>query len=206
MGSFNKRFVALPMQLFLNEYGLTKQIHYKDILTYITLRSYYNTETKLCYPSYETLQARSGMGRTFIIQSVKRLHRLGVIDIQEPDSKYKSNRYTFEEFDLFEKIPYEVFDAELSSTDKSMLLLLRFFFNGLRCWMTISEICSHLNLRYSQVYPRFKALKEKGFIAERKIGPMGPITELAFTDKINWRYDYNSKHEDRRKVMNLKVS
>lgn len=192
MPEYNKRFIALSMQSFLDKNGLVAGIKYLDILTYVTLRSFNNSDNDECFPSYQALASKSGMCRTFITESIKRLQKIGVIDILEPDSNHPSNRYFFEKFKHFERIPYEIFAAEdLSSNEKAMLLCIRLFSDGINIYKP-AGLKDILGLTYNTVHPLFKSLKEKGYIGERKKKiKKKTYKSWFFTDKINWLYRYD---------------
>lgn len=202
MPDYYRRFIALPTHLFKNENGLEKLIKYRDILTYVTLRSYNNSTDNKCFPAYETLASRSGMSRTFIIQSIKRLHKLGAIDIEPPCEERASNSYYFEECKHFQRIPYEVFSADLTANEKAMLLCIRLISDGIMIIGNPSAISKNLGLSYNTFYPLFKSLKDKGYIEERKRYKKGVEIKSRFknfnlTDKIDWTYLYNKPGNNR---------
>lgn len=209
MTNANVRFIAIPISDFFTTKGLTKHIEYKDLLTYATLRSYHNTKANRCYPSYETLAEKSGMCRDYIIQSVARLELYGIIKIKRSKKKDLSNQYYFAEFEHFERIPFELLDAEISSTNKAVLLLLRFVFGSfLMTSRSITSISKELGMTYDTLYPRIKALVKLGYLEIRYHKGDTKKKQLFLTDKINWKYDFRSKKakvKEKKKTCVLKV-
>jgi DNA-binding MarR family transcriptional regulator len=188
----NRRFVAMPDFLNLKQ----QNIKYLDALTYVTIRSFHNSTTGLCYPSYETIADKAGMSRSFIINSVKRLEKAGFLLITHSKKKHTCNQYHFGELPRFERVPYELFDADLSANQKAMLLCLRQFFNEgvLNSTKTIANFAKLLGISYKTVYSQFVELIAKGFINEKhKImkGQTKSLIWLKLSDKIDWHYDYS---------------
>lgn len=189
----NRRFVAMPDFLNLKQ----QNIKYLDALTYATIRSFHNSTTGLCYPAYETIADKAGMSRSFIINSVKRLEKAGFLNITHSKKKHICNQYHFGELPRFERIPYELFDADLSANQKAMLLCLRQFFNEgkLTSTYTIAGFAKLLGVSYKTVYSQFISLVDKGYIDEKHIifkGKTKNKNRLKLTEKIDWHYDYSA--------------
>src|SRR5687767_11159228 len=122
----SERFIIKPFFNNLSDYRL----NYKDILTYITLRSFYNSKDKYCFPSYETIAKRAQLSKTFITQSIKRLEAAGFIEIWKVGKVRVRHCYKFSKLDQYQKIPYAFLDlGDLTTSEKAMLLLLREHFN-----------------------------------------------------------------------------
>ena len=83
-----------------------------DALTYAAIRSFWNTDQGYAYPPYEKIMERSGLGRTFLSQSIKRLEKACFLTITHSDRAGTCNRYRFGMLARFERIPYELFEAE----------------------------------------------------------------------------------------------
>ena len=108
----NARFVIKPNFNNLSEYRLK----YTDILTYITIRSFYNSKDKYCYPSYNTIASLAKLSKKFVGESVKRLDKAGFLDIWKIGNVRVSHSYMFCDVVAFQKIPYQLFQAtELTS-------------------------------------------------------------------------------------------
>lgn len=191
----NRRFVAMPYFLNLNQ----QNIKYIDALTYVTIRSFHNSTTGLCYPAYETIADKAGTSRSFIISSVKRLEKAGFLNITHSTKKHTCNQYHFDKEPHFERIPYELFDADLSANQKAMLLCLRQFFNEgpLSSTKTITDFAKLLGVSYKTIYSQFVVLVAKGFINEiHKVfkSKVNGRKWLKLTNKIDWEYEYAIKN------------
>ena len=181
------------------------RLKYLDILTYTTIRSYMNSEDGTAFPSYETVAKVSGLGRTFVIQSVKRLKKAGLITVttkkQATDMNFP-NVYTFRVHGRYERIPTSFFKAEeLDPTEKAMLLCLRQFFihGGLTTIYSINRMSEMLGLTYSKVYAQIKRLITKGYMSsETKKSKYSKWSKKCyqFTKKIDWIYGQRKARGD----------
>ncbi len=203
----NRRFVAMPD--FLN---LTKQkLKYLDALTYITIRSFHNSTSGLCHPAYETIAERADLSRSFIITSVKRLEEAGFLNITHSKRKHTCNQYQFGELPRFERIPYELFKADLTANQKAMLLCIRQFFNEgpLLTTRTIAEFAKHLGISYKTVYSQVVVLISKGFINETHVlykDKNKSSKYLKLSDAINWVYDYAKSRDQLTERPKLRIA
>jgi DNA-binding MarR family transcriptional regulator len=135
------------------------------------------------------------MSKKYVLQSVARLERSGLIKVERSTKKHTSNRYTFKESKYFNQIPYEVLEqADLSATQIAMLVALRRFFNSNTLQLEITrmtEIAKLLGLTYKTVYTQYKSLITAGYIVETekvlKSGIKKTVTLLS--DKVNWLYE-----------------
>lgn len=193
MNHVNGQFIILPYPFDFKGNSLLK---YPDILIYISIRSF-NNEFDGCFPSYESIAKRAGCSRDYVIKAVKRLEKAGMISVKRSRKRDESNRYTFPtKIYQHERIPYHIFDADLSMTEKSMLLCVRQFINKqvvAGMWQKLSQVSDSLGLSYRQVYKPFKSLIRKGYI-EKRVEKHG--VRYYFTDKIPWIYDYRRKPSD----------
>lgn len=199
----------MPDFLLINK----KKLKYLDALTYVTIRSFYNTDDGYGYPSYEKIMELSGLGRTFLSESIKRLETAKFLKITHSKAKGTCNQYHFDKLDHFERIPYEFFEIkELTVYQKAMFLCLRqFFIHGkLQCADSITTIAKWLGVSYKQVRSNYNALLAKGYIKE-KHGPAhhnskGYVTKI-FTDKIDWNYEYTNRfRKPITQLIKLKIS
>lgn len=199
----NRQFVAMPDFLNLDKQNLK----YLDALVYAAIRSFFNSRSGYAYPPYEQIMKRTGLGRTFISQSITRLEQQKLLTIDRSHGQGTCNRYHFGNLDRFERIPYSLFEAaDLTPYQKAMLLCLRQFFNQglLQCTYRIKEIAVQLGLSYSQVSKPLKALIAKGYI-EEKVFLHKSLDKarlwMAFTDKIDWLYEYGEPKPSTRKMV-----
>ena len=191
MNTVNRRFIAMPD--FLN---LTKEnLKTIDILTYVTVRSFHNSKNGKCYPSYEKIMERSGMSRGTIASSIKRLEASGHFKVNHSNRQGTCNQYEFGRLEHFQRIPYEIFDADdLSKYEKALLLCLRpLFVNGLLVYFgTIISLGGLLGLSYQQIYKPYKALIDKGYLVVK--GTTKHIIYLK--SKIDWEYEYGDNPDN----------
>lgn len=200
----NHRFIMKPKFNNLSENGLI----YKDILTYVAIRSYYNSKVKYCYPSYKTLAKRSGLGSKFLSQSIKRLEKAGYLEVWRMGKTRVSHCYKFKENGVFQKIPYAVLDCVgLTTHEKSMLLLLREYFNdSLECSLSISEIASSSGLSYRTLHNQLEALILKGYILQEIVESLESQTVskgFRLSNKIAWKFKENSIRVSHETVFNV---
>ena len=187
------RFILKPRFSNLAEY----QLQYKDILTYVTIRSYYNTQKKYAYPSYATINSRSGLSTKFISESVKRLEAAGFIDIWKVGKFHVRHYYRFDETMDRQKIPYDFLNSEdLTATEKCMLLMIAdsgcTFFDYEQVIETVSK---NSGLVKKTITHYIKTLILKGYLAEELFeNPLDKtLTKyLKLTDKLKWSLSYTS--------------
>ncbi|RYX99465.1 hypothetical protein EON78_03585 [bacterium] len=207
----NGRFIAMPT--ILKELQ-NKTIKYIDALTYTSIRSFNNGRNNECYPAYETIAERAGMCRSSVCASVKRLENAGLLKIKRSTKKHTCNQYDFrDKLAYFEKIPYGIFECDLTAYEKAMLICLRpLFVEGfLQCSMTIKKLAENLGVTYRTVHAQFKSLVLKGYINEKHISygskNKGSV-RLYLTEKLNWIYEYTKPTtvNKNKSVFELKVA
>ena len=200
MNNANGRFVVMPSLLKLSDI----KIKYQDALTYLSLRSFNNSSNGKCYPAYETIAARAGASRGFIIKSIERLESSKLITVEHSTKKNVSNKYSFRKVQVFDQIPYQFFNVvDLTLHEKALLLCLRQFFNQgpLQSIYSIKEFCGFLGLTYNTVSPLYLSLKSKNYISSViKYNSEGKILSKTdtLTPKINWPYGYKKTLTDPR--------
>ncbi len=189
------------------------KIKYTDILTYVSLRSFDGDEG--CFPSYESIASRAGCSRDFVIKSLKRLEKGGVVAIKRPRkrvvrNRLPVNRYEFTRSFNFDPIPYSFFENELSLNDKSMLLILRqFFYNlNMRLGYQITRISSELGVSYKVIHQRIESLVKLGYIKKLKVDRRRGSFQCKYqyTDRIDWIWDLTDVHRSKQARTFLLVS
>jgi len=176
-----------------------------DVLIYVTIRSFHNSENNNCYPSYEKIMERSGLSRGTVAKCIKRLEICGNLDIIHSRREGTCNQYSFPKFELFNRIPYELFEAkDLTSYEKAMLLCLRpFFIHDLLMYSgSIKSLSEALKLSYQQVYKPYKSLIAKGYLVEKGKN----YIQLYLKGKIDWTYDYGTNKNVKKIYPKLKVA
>jgi AraC-like DNA-binding protein len=199
-------YVNVPDFLDLKD----KNLQYLDALIYVTIKSFNDTSSDICFPSHETIAKRAGMSTRFVIDSIKRLEAYSLIKVERSKDRFKkraSNYYCFIEgvgkmFHTTKKIPTAIFDAkELTANEKAMMICLRQFFNHglLTSIWTVSEYAKRLGLSYSIVKKQFDSLVVKGFITESQklLKSLKKSNKVyKFSNKINWDYWYLDKPKE----------
>ena len=191
MNNVNKGWVAFPQFLFLNE----NRLKYQDALIYITTRSFLNTASGDCFPSYETIAEKAGVSRTFVSKSLKRLKASGLLKTHTrkvATNRNSPNHYIFDEFRRFEQIPVEIFECnDLSYTEKAMLICLRqFFIHGpLQCTYKIKTMAELLGITPRMLSAQFTRLIDKGYVTNtlRKLKDGTRLnSKYTLSDKLPW--------------------
>jgi len=188
----NRRFIAMPLFVHLKQ----QRLQSLDVLTYVAIRSFYNTEDGYGYPPYEKIMERSGLGRTFLAQSIKRLELAGYLNIKHSNRDGTCNQYKFGKLFYFERVPYEFLNVpDLTKYEKAILLCIRQFFHHglLQCAYDTTKLSDLLGLSYNQVYKPLRALIDKGYVAEWLV--LSKKTDSSYkrmllTNKLDWRYQY----------------
>lgn len=186
-----RAFVKKPIFLKLK----TNKLNYLDVLTYTAIKSFDNPKGG-CFPSYETIASRSGLSRTFVTESIKRLEKSNYLGVCR-NEKFKSpkrsfpNQYSFKSVDPFNRIPYDIFEVnDLTVYQKAMLLLLRqSAITVTEIYGTINKFADELELTYNTVKKQFDSLILKGYLK-----PIDKrLTELK---KIDWSYPEHRKESN----------
>jgi len=188
----NNRFILKPHFGNLSERGLD----YRDILTYITIKSYYNPKERSCFPTYETIAKHSGLSKKFVGDSVKRLETAGLVDIWKFGKFKVKHNYCFPQFDKYHKVSFDLLDLDLSANEKATLLLLREYVDGSYCsFKTITEIAKSSGVDVKLLDKNFKLLISKGYIATGYVDDLAEGTVVPYfdlTDKLTWSFKLHS--------------
>jgi hypothetical protein len=206
----DKQFIAMPDFLNLKQQNLK----YLDALTYLAIRSFDSNENDYCWPSYEKIMERSGLGRTFIATSIKRLEAARFfVKIEHSNRDGTCNRYYFGELEHFEQLSYDVLfkTEDLTNHERAMLICLRqFFIHGrLQCAYSIKEFAQQLGVSYKQVYNPLNGLIDKGYV--KQISVLHKLSAKAssyffMTDKIKWPLPQNTVETSNTNSLKTKVA
>lgn len=183
----------MPFFAALDQQGLD----YKDLLTYVAIRSFNNVESNLCYPSCKTIGDRMGASKQFVMESIKRLEEAKYLEVTYSTKAHFSNRYHFPQIECFIRIAYEIFDYDLSTNEKSMLLCLKNYAWGLNNFSgDLHKIAKRFGLTYNVVYKQYRKLLTKGYLLEsvRRYNKR-TIKTTWFTDKCIWKFKSSLKKE-----------
>jgi DNA-binding MarR family transcriptional regulator len=185
----NDRFILLPSHINLTR----ERLHYRDLLTYITIRSFNNENEGICTPTYDKIVERSGMSRKFISKSIKRLQRSGYLEVTRSSTRRACNQYSLQKVLAFSPIPHSIFAADdLTANQRAMLITLRQFFDSISLELYVGNLASMaklLDVSYKTIYTQYVALVASGYIEEvfktyksrksRKI--------IRLSEKLNWK-------------------
>lgn len=203
-----EQYVSIPYLLDLPKQSL----QYKDILTYVALRSFDNDKNE-CFPRHDTIALRAGMSRKYIIQSITRLELSNLITVKRSKKQRESNYYFFNEIVAPTKLPVGFFSiTDLTCTEKGILLCIRQFFNtgDFKCSYDLDQMAKLLGLTYQQVYKPFKSLISKGYIIEKstvsKNADKCVLRRYLNTKLIDWSFGGEPLIPEIREKMVLKPS
>jgi len=150
---------------------VTMGLELKDVLTYITIRSFFNSKTKECYPSIRSIAAKGELDAVFIGKSLERLVKAGLITIAKGDYN-KSNRYYFEDVKLFKSIPTDILEVKgLSASEKALMICIRQFFKDERLTSIYlqPEMAERLGMDFSKFLRKYTVIKKKGFFTHKLV-------------------------------------
>lgn len=183
------RFILKPDFHNLGELGLD----YKDLLTYITIRSFNNSKSKYCYPSYRAISKLSGLSTHFIGKSRKRLRDAGVLNSWAiVGRRRKAFWYMFENVSGLSKVPYELLvDRDLSTNEKSILILLSEYCKQGYCWESLTEIADKAGVTLRIMNLHYQTLLLKGYISESMYeNPLDNTLTRHFTMSRMFEWDF----------------
>ncbi len=181
------RFILKPDFHNLGELGLD----YKDLLTYITIRSFYNPDSKYCYPGYRAISKLSGLSTHFIAKSIKRLNEAGILKVLPViGRRRKAYWYVFGNISGLSRVPLELLvDKDLTTNEKSILVLLFEYCKHGFCSESLAEITDRSGVSYRVLKSHYQSLILKGFIVESMYeDPLSNTLtrHFAFTNKLPW--------------------
>lgn len=180
---------------------VTMGLECKDILTYITIRSFINGKTKECYPSIRSIAAKGELDAVFISKSLIRLVKAGLITIAKGDYN-KSNRYYFEDVKLFKSIPTDILEVKgLSPSEKALMICIRQFFKDERLTSIYlqPEMAERLGMNFHTFLNKYTVIKKKGFFTHKLVTLNlngGPETKQEITLNCEM-FDWQIKIEKR---------
>ncbi|WP_276345623.1 helix-turn-helix domain-containing protein [Daejeonella sp. JGW-45] len=142
------------------------ELNYKDQLIYLSIRSFYNTKDKYCYPSYKAIAKRAGVSDKTVSASVKRLDAAKMLEIWKVGKSRHYHAYKFPESDCMQKIPYAILEIpDLTMHERSMLITLFEYLNeDYKTHLTITELETASGESYKTINTQLKSLQMKGYI------------------------------------------
>lgn len=179
------QYVILPYV-----FPIAKILKYPDLVVYVAVRSF--NGDKGCFPTYETIAERAGCSRDYVIDAIKRLEAVKMLECKRAKGIKKPNRYKFTKYYRFERIPYKFFTlkSRLTINQMGILLCLRSVLLGGKQYSTVKILAEILGLTRKQLDGQLTALIKKGYV-EQVRSSLGKRYEL--TDKFKWIYDYSKQ-------------
>jgi hypothetical protein len=185
--------------------NLTDQgLQYKDVLVYIGIRSFYNEQDKLGFPSYRTITKRVGCSIVFLRESIERLRHAGFLHVWKIGKFRPKHYYKFENTGLLTKIPFQIISTEeLTVSEKATLAILREYCSFGKSYINLEDVSIQSGIAIRTLTSHFKSLLLKGYVTEgffEDVLNSTIINNFSLTDKINWSWDtkafYPSKLQD----------
>lgn len=139
----------------------------KDKLVYLSIRRFMNKDTKIAFPSLQTISDISGASIPTIRKIITKLEDL---DYFEVSKKGRGQQYKFNELKSFEPFSYEFLDkTDLSFTAKSYLIASQeFMYKDEKSIGKISysdrEMEDKINMSHSTISKCNKELEDLGYL------------------------------------------
>lgn len=156
----NKQHVQLPNN--------SLDLEPKDKLVYLSIRRYMNKNTKIAFPSLQTISNVSGASIPTIRKIISKLETL---DYFEVIKKGRGQEYKFNELKSFEPFSYEFLDRkDISFTAKSYLIATQeFMYKDVENYGKISysdrEMVDKINMPHSTISKCNKELENLGYLS-----------------------------------------
>lgn len=178
-----------------------KGLQYKDVITYIGIRSFYNEKDKFCFPSYRTLVKRIGCSIKFLRESIERLQTSGYLQILKVSSMRPRHYYKFEDVGTFTRIPFEMLtDDELKIGEKATLAVLQEYCSSGVSYTKLEDVAIQAGLSFRTLTSNFQTLLLKGYVVEYFFEDLlnsTVVKTFRLTTKLKWNSTTKScyKHE-----------
>lgn len=205
----NKKHIQLPNNLIKVE-----TITPKDLLVYLTIKTYENWETHEAFPSMETIAQDLGCDKRTVSASIKRLEKSEFLSIKK---KGRGNVYTFKKYLHFEPFSLEFLkNPDLTITEKAYLVAQQQFMikeDGVgKITDNILETSSKIAMSPNTIRRCDKSLEAKKYLDIKTTKHRDPETGLLQTEKIYHLDKFGQavvfvlqNHEDRLSSIEQKV-
>ena len=176
------KHVQLP-----NNMTVTKELDPKDLLIYVTIKSFSNSKTLQCNPSLETIVKKSGVSKPTVRKSIKKLEELNYIEVKKLG---RGNDYRFNPHKNFEPFSYEFLEKEdLTPNEKAYIIATQqYMYKDIegkgKMTYSYSEIADKINLSYNSVVKYNKSLEDKGFLNVISTGKKDPVSGVYIQEKF----------------------
>lgn len=139
----------------------------KDKLVYLSIRRFMNKDTKIAFPSLQTISDVSGASIPTIRKIIAKLETLDYFKISK---RGRGQQYEFNELKSFEPFSYEFLDRkDVSFTAKSYLIATQEFMykdveNEGKVSYSDREISDKINMAHSTISKCNKELEQLGYL------------------------------------------
>lgn len=138
----------------------------KDILTYMAIRSFQNSEDKYCYPKYSQIAKLCGMSVKMIKPSLQRLNDAGLIEIKEVQSSWCKRVYCFKYDRKYQGVSLKyLLNSLLTIQEKAFIYLLaEYAHDNVSC--SLKDVSERAGINYTTCVKLFKSLKNQDLVTE----------------------------------------
>ncbi len=178
----SKHHVQLP-----NNMTKSGELTPKDLLVYVTIKSYMNKDSKECYPSLDTIVERSGISKPTVRKAINVLKKENYLSVRIEGRK---NVYRFNSYKTFEPFSYDfVKDTTIEPNLKAYIIASQqLMFKDVEGFgkisYTDSELSELINMDKRTIAKYNKTLEEKGYLSIIKTNKKDNITGLRIDEKI----------------------
>lgn len=169
-----------------------KGLQYKDVITYVGIRSFYNEKDKFCFPSYRTIVKRIGCSIKFLRESIERLQGSGYLRVLKVSSMRPRHYYKFDDVGTFRRIPFEMLiDEELKIGEKATLAVLQEYCSSDVSYITLVDVAIQAGISHRTLMSNFQALLLKGYVVEYFFEDLlnsTVVNTFRLTSKLNWNW------------------
>ena len=177
-----KQHVQLP-----NNMTKSGELSPKDLLVYVTIKSFMNKDSKECFPSIETIVERSGVSKPTVRKAIEALKREEYITVR---TEGRRNIYKFSPYKTFEPFSYDfVKDKTIDANLKAYIIATQqLMFKDVNGYGKISysdiELANQINLDKRTVAKYNKELEDKGYLTLVPTNKKEFDSGLQITEKI----------------------
>lgn len=138
----------------------------KDILTYMAIRSFQNSEDKYCNPKYSEIASLSGMSVKMIKPSLQRLSDAGFVEITEVKSSWCKRVYCFKNDGNYQSVSSSyLLSKSLTIQEKAFIFLLaEYAHDNVSC--SLKDVSEGAGINYTTCVKLFKSLKDQNLVTE----------------------------------------
>lgn len=207
----SKQHVQLP-----NNMTKSGELTPKDLLVYVTIKSFMNKDSKECFPSLDTIVELSGVSKPTVRKSIETLKKEKYISVR---TEGRRNVYSFNSYKTFEPFSYDfIRDKTIEPNEKAYIIASQqLMFKEQEGFgkMTYSneELSKLINLDKRTIAKYDKSLEEKGLLSIVKTNKKDSETGLLINEKIFHLNEFGQaviwalqKHEDDINDLKVKTS